>query len=110
MSDQKQSDNAAFQEQLAARAAAENAELFGRQVAWQQLVDDLTPVQALAYAYMDQFNNEIELVSDAELGNRFRSFIVEAQHGNWDGVEELELLAAGRFLYDLGCWLKGCRQ
>lgn len=46
-------------------------------------------------------------ISDEELGARLREFIVEADHGSWDGVPYRDLRAYSRFMDDLARWVYG---
>lgn len=48
-------------------------------------------------------------VSDEELGALLREFIIEADHGSWDGVPYRDLRAISRFMADLATYHSGAQ-
>lgn len=40
-----------------------------------------------------------------QIGAMFVEFVLEAQHGSWDGVPSKDKAAMGRFLQDLSLWI-----
>ena len=62
--------------------------------------------KSLAYAMMANFNIDLDRLDDAELGRMVREYVLESQHGSWDGITGYELLAWARMLADISRYIR----
>jgi hypothetical protein len=55
---------------------------------------------------VNELFKETEKLSSQQIGKAFVTFLLEAQHGSWDGVPSRDKAAMGRFVEDFTGWLK----
>lgn len=59
--------------------------------------------------FTGQPNREL-LISNEELGARFREYILESDHQSWDGHERRDLTGVERMLADFNIYIRSYQQ